>query len=166
MLCFSRKRDFSTMGLWTWKKLSRIALQAWKLACRSSFRKTSQESRKWLISSTQCHPVLISLPLFSTSQKEFETNPNRDHKHTAVFANTTSWRKIIITSFTEITTVSATKVTKEKIFYSECYKNVLYAGPKSARNILTNLSPNPARPDLRLWCKWFLQMLLKTSKLK
>jgi len=25
-------------------------------------------------------------------------------------------------------------------------KNV-YAGPKSARNILTNLSPNPARPE-------------------
>jgi len=35
--------------------------------------------------------------------------------------------------------------TKEKNRYSECYKEVLYAGPKSARNILTNLSPNPAR---------------------
>jgi len=30
--------------------------------------------------------------------------------------------------------------TKEKNRYSECYKKVLYAGPKSARNILTNLN--------------------------
>jgi len=36
-------------------------------------------------------------------------------------------------------------VTKEKNRYSECYKKVLYAGLKSARNILTNLSPSPAR---------------------
>jgi len=36
-------------------------------------------------------------------------------------------------------------VTKEKNRYSECYKKVLYASPKSARNILTNLSPNPAQ---------------------
>jgi len=48
--------------------------------------------------------------------------------------------------------------TKEKNCYSECYKNVLYAGPKSAENISTNLSPNPARnparlekPGLQLW---------------
>jgi len=34
---------------------------------------------------------------------------------------------------------------KEKNRFSECYKKVLYAGPKSARNILTNLSRNPAR---------------------
>jgi len=42
-------------------------------------------------------------------------------------------------------------VTKEKKFYSECYKKVLHAGTKLARNILTNLSPNsarnPARPE-------------------
>jgi len=36
-------------------------------------------------------------------------------------------------------------VTKEKNRYSECFKKVLYAGPKSPRNILTNLSPNPSR---------------------
>jgi len=36
---------------------------------------------------------------------------------------------------------------KEKNHYSECYKKVLYAGPKWDRNILTNLSPNPARPE-------------------
>jgi len=44
-------------------------------------------------------------------------------------------------------------IMKEKNRYSECYKRVLYAAPKSARNILTNLSPNPtrtARPDLQL----------------
>jgi len=46
-------------------------------------------------------------------------------------------------------------VAKEKNRCSECKKKVLYAGPKSARNILTDLSPNPARartetsPDLK-----------------
>jgi len=41
--------------------------------------------------------------------------------------------------------MSTTNVKKEKNPYPECYKKVLYAAPKSARNILTNLSPNPAR---------------------
>ena len=40
-------------------------------------------------------------------------------------------------------------VTKDKNRYSESYYNVLYAGPKSARNILTNLSPNPAQNRTR-----------------
>jgi len=35
--------------------------------------------------------------------------------------------------------------TKEKNRYSKCYKIVLCAGPKSARNILSNFSLNPAR---------------------
>ena len=33
---------------------------------------------------------------------------------------------------------------KKKNPYSLCHKKVLYAGPKSSRNILTNLSPSPA----------------------
>ena len=43
---------------------------------------------------------------------------------------------------------------KEKNRYFEWYKQLVYAGPKSARNILTNSSPNLApktRPDLQLW---------------
>jgi len=36
---------------------------------------------------------------------------------------------------------------RKKNRYSECYNKVLYAGPKSTRNILTNLSLNPARPE-------------------
>jgi len=35
--------------------------------------------------------------------------------------------------------------TKEENLYSKCYKMVLCAGPKSARNILPNFSLNPAR---------------------
>jgi len=42
-------------------------------------------------------------------------------------------------------------VTKEKSQTSrcplKCYKNVLYAGPKLVRNILTNSSPSPVRPE-------------------
>jgi len=38
-------------------------------------------------------------------------------------------------------------IRKEKNPYSECYQTVLYPGPKSAQNILTNLTPNPARPE-------------------
>jgi len=37
------------------------------------FCRTSEESREWLIFSTQRHPVLISSPL-SHSQKKCETN--------------------------------------------------------------------------------------------
>jgi len=40
---------------------------------------------------------------------------------------------------------------KAKNRYSEWYKKVLYTGPKSARNILTNLSPNPTRLTTLLW---------------
>jgi len=36
---------------------------------------------------------------------------------------------------------------KKKNRYSECCKKVLYAVSKSTRNILTNLNPNPARPE-------------------
>ena len=55
---------------------SRIAPKTWKPVYRSSFYKTSQESRKWLIFSKQRHRALISSPL-SPSQKECETNPSR-----------------------------------------------------------------------------------------
>jgi len=44
-------------------------------------------------------------------------------------------------------------VTKEKIVTLIVPKKVLYAGRKSARYILTNLNPNPARYDLQLWYK-------------
>jgi len=40
---------------------------------------------------TQSHHVLISLPLVP-SQEEFEANPSREQKNTAVFANGLSWR--------------------------------------------------------------------------
>jgi len=36
---------------------------------------------------------------------------------------------------------------KEKNRCFEWYTKLVYAGAKSARNILTNLSPNPARPE-------------------
>jgi len=38
---------------------------------------------------------------------------------------------------------------KEKNRFFEWYKKLVYAGPKSARNILTNLSPNPDRNRAR-----------------
>jgi len=38
-------------------------------------------------------------------------------------------------------------LTSEKKRYSECYKKVLYAGPKSFPNILANLNPNPTRKN-------------------
>jgi len=49
-----------------------------------------------------------------------------------------------MTLLTEGTAVSTTNhVTKEKLGTL----NVLHAGPTSARNILTNFSPNPARSE-------------------
>jgi len=55
-----------------------------KPACR--LLKTSQESRERLISLRQSHRLLISSPLAPT-QKECETNPSREEKNAAVFAN-------------------------------------------------------------------------------
>ena len=61
-----------------------------KQAC--SLLETSQESREWLISLRQSHRVIISSPM-SPSQKECETNPSREEKNAAVFANRISWKK-------------------------------------------------------------------------
>ena len=74
----------------------------------------------------------------------------REQNNVTVFANGISWRKITITSLHSQKSprwAQQMYVTKEKDRNSECCKKVLYAGPKSARNILTNLSPNPARPE-------------------
>jgi len=100
---------------------------------------------KWLIFSKQRHRVLISL-LLLLSQKECETNHSRE-QNAAVFASRTRWRKTAITSLTEVTTVSLTNVPHEgkQSLHWMVYKKVLYAGPESARNILANLSQNPAR---------------------
>jgi len=50
-------------------------------------------------------------------------------------------------------------VTNEKDRYSEYYKNILYAGPKSARNVLINIKcePNP-KPGLTRKCRPDLQL--------
>jgi len=41
----------------------------------------------------------------------------------------------------------AQQITKEKNRYFECCTKLLYAGPISARNILADLRPNPARHE-------------------
>jgi len=118
MQCFSIKnkllRKLSTMTLYPQKKWSRIGLQECKAAvCWPSFLKTSQESREWLISSTQYHRVLISSPT-QHSHMERETNPSREQKNAAVFANRISWRKITITSLTTVTVVERNNCTSRK----------------------------------------------------
>jgi len=119
-----------------------------KPVCRPPFLETNQESRKWFILSMQWHRVLNRCPL---SQKEYETNPSKEQNNAAVFANRISRRKIKITSLTKVTVVSTANVCQErKNRYSECYQ-VLYPGPKSARNILTNLSPNPTQAQPNTW---------------
>jgi len=114
-----------------------------KPVCRPSFLETSQATREWLISSTQYHHVLISSPLWR-SQKECETNPSGEQRtqlplqielveenhnhfihrtHRGEHNKCTSWKKQIVT------------LNVIKKFYMQ------------ARNILTNLSPNPDRPE-------------------
>jgi len=68
-----------------------------------------------------------------------------ENKNTAVFANTISLRKLLNTSLTEVTAVSTTNLRHEKKVVT--LKKVLYAGPKLARNILTNVRPSPAQPE-------------------
>ena len=53
---------------------SAVRIKSWFVA--HLFLKTSQQSRKWLISSVQRHHLLIASPLSSPSQKECETNPS------------------------------------------------------------------------------------------
>ena len=88
-------------------------------------------------SSKQHRCLLISLPR-SPSQNECETNLSRAQ----MFANRITWRK---SPSLQPRWAQQIYVTKEKNYYSECYKKVLHAGPKSTRNSLTNLSPNQAR---------------------
>ena len=112
--------------------------------------KTSQELREWLIFSTQHHRVLISSPL-SPSQKQYETHRSREWKNAAVFANRISWRKVTITALTEVTAVSTTNLRHERKKSNKSLiimlQKILYAGPKLTRNILTNSSPSPVRPE-------------------
>jgi len=69
-------------------------------------------------------PSRANSSLLSPSQKQCETNPSREEKNAAVLANRISWRKITITSLTEVAAESATNttnsvyVTKEKSRYS------------------------------------------------
>jgi len=78
----------------------------------------NQESRELLIFSTQCQRVLI----FSPSQKDCETNPCREQKNAAGFANGIIWRKITITWLREVTAWALqTYITKENNPSSECY---------------------------------------------
>jgi len=118
------------------------------MTCRLVGFKTSQESREWLISLRQSHRVLISSPL-SPSQKECETNPSREKKNAAVFASRMSWKKITITSLTEVTRDEHNKSTsrKKKIFTPNAFKKFYM----QARNILTNLSQARLDPKIPAW---------------
>jgi len=127
-----------------------------KQVCRLSFLKTSEESRKWLTYSKQRHGVLISLPLSlkksvrliwaenERTQLCLQIELGEEKSQSLHSQQSHRWAQEIY-------------VTNEKILYTECYKKVLYAGPKSAWNILTNLSRNflgpiqKARPDLQLF---------------
>jgi len=53
------------------------------------------------------------MPWRATSEKECDTNPSKEQKNAAVFANTISSRKITITTLTEATAVSRTNVLQE-----------------------------------------------------
>jgi len=74
---------------------------------------TSQESRKWLIFSTQLHRVLISSPL-SLSPKARETNPSTKQKNAAVFTILDLAEENHNHSFTEVTAVSTTNLRHER----------------------------------------------------
>ena len=108
--------------------------------CMPSFLNTSEESRKFLIFSTQCHRVLISSRL-SPSEKVCDTNPSREQKNAAVFAKRINWRKITFSTHRSHRS-EQNKCTskKKKIVTSNSITNLCM----QARNILTHLSPNPA----------------------
>jgi len=91
------------------------------------------------------HRVLISTPL-SASQKACETNPGREQKYAAVFAILTLAEENHLHSMPRSHGGEHNKSksrTKKSLLYIT-FKN-LYAGPKKARNILANISPNAAR---------------------
>jgi len=61
----------------------------------------------------------------SRATQECGTNRIREQKNAAVFANRISWRKITITSLTEVTTVSTTNVRHERnkiVTLNDCHK--------------------------------------------
>jgi len=96
-----------------------------------------------LFQCTACPGAGIKRSFSGCCQKQCETNPSKEQKtHTAVSANKIIRRKIAITSFTKVTTVSTTNASHEENRWSECHDKVLYVGPTSARNVLTKLMPD------------------------
>jgi len=101
----------------------------------------------WISICKTSHCALISSPL-SPFQKECETI-RAENKRTQRCLQV----ELAEGSLVEVTPLCITNVChKRKTRHTECYKKVLYTGPKWTRNIFTNLSPNPARtwPDEQL----------------
>ena len=100
--------------------------------------------RKWLISSTQCHRVLISSPLWP-SKKECQTNMRREQKNAAVFANRISWKKITQSLHSKSHCNEQNKCTsrKKKNPYFECYKKACVCRPEIGPKHSDKLKPEP-----------------------
>ena len=126
----------------------------WSLnPARAQNRKAKPGSRPtfifeaWFGPESQIHRVLISSTL-SPSQKQRETNPSREEKKASAFSNRISWRKSQSLHSQKLPRwAQKIYIKKENILTPNATKYVLYAGPKSHRNILTNLSPSPARSE-------------------
>jgi len=125
-----------------------------KPVCRPSFLKTNQESCKWLIFSKQRHRMLISSPQLP-SQKESETNPSREQKDTAVFANR-NWSKIkSLHSQKSPRWTKQMYVTKEKMVAPNVIKKFCMQ-PRNGCKTFDKIKPEPRptrkpRPDLQFW---------------
>jgi len=132
IMCLKKKKKLS-------RNYPRWRYRHDKPACK--LLKTSQESCEWLIASRHGYRVLISSPL-SPSHKECETNPSREKKNAAVFANRISWKKSLHSQKLP-RWAQQIYVTKGKYPHSSCYKKYCMQD----RNILTNLSPSPARSE-------------------
>jgi len=95
------------------KITSSIGPQAWK-ACLWAIVSWNKPKIVGVIDLFDAMPSPANFLTAVAFSKECETNPSREQKNAAVFANRISWRKITITSLTEVTAVRTTNVPHER----------------------------------------------------
>jgi len=153
-------RKLSTMATEALNNLSTVGTRCRheKPVCRSSFLKSSQESGKWLIVSKQRHHLLISSLRWVTARCCFQTvwdSSEQRTKERSCFCKQIYMKK----SHSHFGhrryrgKLNRSTSRKTKIVTLKVIKKFLYAGLKSARNILLNVIPSLSRtrPDLQVW---------------
>ena len=123
-----------------------------------SFLKTSQESRKWLVFSTQCYLVLLSSPL-SPSQKNVRLiRAENKRMQLCLQIELSEQKSQSLYLYKSLRWEQQIYVTNEKNRYSEYYYKNFVCRPEIGPKHFVKLKPNPPEPKIParltsfIWC--------------